>query len=195
MKKNLASVLAAVLAGTMLMGMTAFAADSSTTTNTASTDIVKDASAIYTNADVAAGKTMFAVPSASTKVGTATVDGTRITVNYSEVTIPQAVTTAVSAPVKEAATTELNNYVNANLEGGQVVLTTKLRLYKAGQSINSGFGTMNATFGVGNKYDGRTAVVFQIHQDGSITKTEVVVENGKVKLPVTDLGTFSVVIK
>ncbi len=195
MKKNFASVLAAVLTGTMLMGMTVCAADSSTTTNTASTDIVKDASAIYTNSEVAAGKTMFAVPSASTKVGTATVSGTRITVNYSEVTIPQAVTTAVSAPAKEAATTALNDYVNANLEGGQVVLTTKLRLYKAGQSINSGFGTMNATFGVGNKYDGRTAVVFQIHQDGSISKTEVVVANGKVQLPVTDLGTFSVVIK
>ncbi|MCR4904215.1 MAG: hypothetical protein K6A23_15260 [Butyrivibrio sp.] len=189
MKRNFTSVLAAALVGAMVIGSTVFAADSSSTSNTDSTAIT------YSNPTVAAGNTIYAVPSSSKKEGTATVGSTRITVNYSEVTVPGTVETAVVAPVKEEATKVLNDYVNANLNGGTVVLKTKLRLYKAGKSINSDFGVIKQAFGVGNKYDGRTATVYQIHQDGTITATDVVVTNGKVNVSLTDLGTFSIVIR
>ena len=187
MKRKFSSVIAAILVGSMLIGTTVFAADSSTTTNTESTSIVE-------TPEAKAGNTIYAVPTAK-KEGTATVGGTRITVNYSEVTVPGAIETAVVAPAKEEATKVLDDFVNANLNGGTVVLRTKLRLYKAGKSLNTGFGVIKQAFGVGNKYDGRTATVFQIHQDGSITTTDVVVVNGKVNISLTDLGTFSIVIR
>ena len=187
MKRKISSIFAAVLVGSMIVGSTVFAADSSTTTNTDSTSIVE-------SREVREGTTMYAVPTGRNE-GTATVGTTRITVNYSEVTIPDAIETAVVAPPKEEATKVLDDYVNANLSGATKVLTTKLRLYKAGKSINSGFGVIKHAFGVGNKYDGRTAVVFQIHQDGSITTTEAPVVNGKVHISLTDLGTFSIAIK
>jgi hypothetical protein len=187
MKRKISTVIAAVLVGSMIVGSTVFAADSSTTTNTDSTSIVE-------SNEIKEGITIYAVPSGKNE-GTATVGGTRVTVNYSEVTIPGAIETAVVAPANEEATKVLDDYVNANLGGGTIVFKTKLRLYKAGKSINSDFGVLNQSFGVGNKYDGRTAVIFQIHQDGSITTTEVPVVNGKVNIALTDLGTFAIAIK
>jgi hypothetical protein len=187
MKRKVTSIIAAVLVGSMIVGSTVFAADSSTTTNTDSTSIVA-------SQEVKEGKTMFAVPTAKNE-GTATVDGTKITVNYGEVSLPCAIETAVTAPVKEEATKVLEDYVASKFSGATVALRTKLRLYKAGKSVNSGFGVLKQAFGVGNKYDGRTAVVTQIHQDGTITETEVVVTNGKVNVSFTDLGTIFVVIK
>lgn len=187
MKRKISSIIAAVLVGSMVVGSTVFAADSSTTTNTESTSIVE-------TAEAKAGNTIYAVPTGKNE-GTATVGGIRITANYSEVTIPGSIETAVVAPVKEEATKVLDDYVNANLNGGTIALKTKLRLYKAGKSINTDFGVLKQAFGVGNKYDGRTATVYQIHQDGTITSTDVVVTNGKVNIAVTDLGTFYIVIR
>ncbi len=185
MKRKISSAIAAVLVGSMVIGSTVFAADSSTTTNTAATSIVE-------STEAKAGTTIYAVPTAKNE-GTATVEGTRVTVNYSEVTVPGTIETVVAAPAKEEATKVLEEYVAAN-STGRVVVKAKIRLYKAGKSLNSDFGVLKESVGVGNKYDGKTATVFQIHQDGSITATEVVVENGKVNFTVTDLGTFMIVI-
>ncbi|MBR1671140.1 MAG: hypothetical protein IJ695_10635 [Butyrivibrio sp.] len=186
MKRKISSILAAVLVGSMIVGTTAFAADSSTTSNTESTSIVE-------TTEARAGNTIYAVPTGKNE-GTATVGGTRITANYSEVTVPGSIETAVVAPANEAATKVLDDYVKANINDGILVLKTKLRLYKAGQAINTGFGVLKQSFGVGNKYDGRTAIVYQIHQNGSITSTSAVVTNGKINISVTDLGTFYIVI-
>ena len=187
MKRKISSIIAAALVGSMVFGSTVFAADSSTTTNTESTSIVE-------SEEVKSGATMYAVPTGKNE-GTATVAGTRVTVNYGEVTVPGSIETAVVAPAQEEATKVLDDYVNSQSGGGTVILKIKLRLYEAGKSINSGFGVIKQSIGVGNKYDGRTAIVYQIHQDGTITATEVVVVNGKVNIALTDLGTFAIVIK
>ena len=194
MKRKISSIIAAVLVGSMVIGSTVFAADSSTTTNTDSSSVVEESASVLESAEVKSGATMYAVPTSKNE-GTATVAGTRVTVNYSEVTVPGSIETAVVAPAKEEATKVLDDYVKATFGDGIVVFRAKLRLYKAGKSINSGFGVLKESFGVGNKYDGRTATVIQHHQDGSITTTDVVVVNGKVNIAVTDLGTFAIVIR
>ncbi len=189
MKRNITSVIAAVLVGSMIISSTVFAADSSTTSNTDSSKIT---SPVETQA-AKEGKTMYAVPS-SNKVGTATVGTTRVTVDYNECTVPNSIETAVVAPANLEATQVLEEYVAPKLNGKKIVCRAKLRLYKAGVSLNDGFGTLTETFGVGNAYDGQTAEVYQIHADGSITVTSVPVVNGKVTIKVTDLGTFFVVL-
>ena len=189
MKRNITSVIAAVLVGSMIISSTVFAADSSTTSNT-------DSSKITTPVETQAakeGKTMYAVPNGK-NVGTATVGTTRLTVDYNECTIPNAIETAVPAPADLEATKVLEEYVAERLNGKKMVCKTKLRLYKAGVSINDGFGTLTETFGVGNAYDGQTAEVYHHHLDGSITVMSIPVVNGKVTIKLTDLGTFIVVL-
>ena len=44
------------------------------------------------------------------------------------------------------------------------------------------------------KYNGKTATIYQIHKDGSITTTSAVVTGGKVDVSVMDMGTFYVVL-
>ena len=160
----------------MTFGMSVCAAPSSTTTNTAVSSIV--------------------VQKDNSGTATATVGSVKISASYNEVSVPNAVGTAVSAPAKEAATTVLTDYVKAQLATtpGTVVGTFKLRLYKAGVALTKDFGTMPVSFGVGNKYDGKTATVYQIHADGTITATVVTVAKGKVSLPITEMGSFAVVI-
>ena len=195
MKRNITSVIAAVLVGSMIISSTVFAADSSTTSNTDSSTVVKSpevTSPVDTQA-AKEGRTMYAVPNGK-KVGTATVGNTRVTVDYNECTVPDAIETAVPAPENLEATKVLEEYVAPKLNGKKIVCKTKLRLYKAGVSINDGFGTLEESIGVGNAYDGQIAEVYQIHQDGTITVISVPVVNGKVTFKVTDLGTFIVVI-
>ena len=176
MKRRLSVLVAGVLAASMTFGMSVCAAPSSTTTNTAVSSIV--------------------VQKDNSGTATATVGSVKISASYNEVSVPNAVGTAVSAPAKEAATTVLTDYVKAQLATtpGTVVGTFKLRLYKAGVALTDNFGTMPVSFGVGNKYDGKTATVYQIHKDGTITATVVTVAKGKVSLPVTEMGSFTVVI-
>jgi hypothetical protein len=176
MKKRLTVLVAGALAAAMTFGMTVCAATSSTTTNTAVSSIV--------------------ISKDSTGVATATVGSVKIAADYNNVTVPNAVGTAVSAPAKEAATSALTDYVKAQLATvpGTIVGTYKLRLYKAGVALTKDFGTMPVSFGVGNKYDGKTATVYQIHADGTITATVVTVVKGKVSLPITEMGSFAVVI-
>ena len=176
MKKRLTVLVAGALAAAMTFGMTVCAATRSTTPNPAVSRIV--------------------ISKDSTGVATATVGSVKIAADYNNVTVPNAVGTAVSAPAKEAATSVLTDYVNAQLATvpGTIVGTYKLRLYKAGVALTKDFGTMPVSFGVGNKYDGKTATVYQIHADGTITATVVTVVKGKVSLPITEMGSFAVVI-
>lgn len=184
MKRKISSVLAAVLVGSMIIGTTVFAADSSTTTNTQTTSLLEQDA-------VKAGETLYAAPNGKNQ-GVATCDGKRVTVDYSGVTTPGAVETLVKLPENEEATKVLRDYVNANLNGATVVFGGKFRVYKAGVSLTSGFGSAKQAVGVGNQYDGRTAVVTMINQDGTITTLEVPVVNGKVNFEIT--GPVSVMI-
>ena len=94
MKRKISAAIVAALVGSMLVGSTVFAA-SPNTTNTSSTSIVA-------SQEAREGRTIYAVPTAQNE-GTATVEGTRITVNYSEVTVPGSIETAVAAPTAVAA--------------------------------------------------------------------------------------------
>ena len=67
-------------------------------------------------------------------------------------------------------------------------------MYRKGVSIWDGFGTFKFSVGVGTKYNGKTATIYQIHKDGSITTTSAVVTGGKVDVSVMDMGTFYVVL-
>ncbi len=190
MKRKISSIIAAVLVGSMIVGSTVFAADSSSTTNT-------EPESILQSTEVREGRTMYAAPAAN-GVGTATVEGTRLTADYNGVTQPGAVETAVPATekVNKAAADDLASFVGANASGGIRPLKHPIwiRLYKAGVSLNSGFGVLKQSFGVGNQYDGRTATVFQRHPDGTKTATDVVIVNGKINIEITETGLFDYVI-
>ena len=192
MKRKITSAIAAILVGSMIIGTTVFAADSSTTTNTESSTITEAVAPALTQ-EAKAGKTMYAVPNGKGE-GTATVGTTKLTVNYNQCTLPGAIETGVVAPANSGATQALESYVAANFTGKKIVSRAWLRLYKAGVSVKDGFGTLTESFGVGNAYDGQTATVVQHHADGTITTTEVPVVNGKVTVSVTDLGTFFILL-
>ena len=194
MKRKITSVIAAVLVGSMIIGSTAFAADSSTTSNTESSSVT-DTTVVapLETQEVKEGRTMFAVPNAKGE-GVASVGSTRLTVSYSQCTLPGAIETAVAAPANEGATQALEAFAASNFPGRKIAVKAKLRLYKAGQSVRNGFGTVKESFGVGNGYDGQNAEVVQFHDDGTITTTTVPVVNGKVSIDLTDMGTFFVIL-
>jgi hypothetical protein len=192
MNRKLSLLIAGVLATTMLFGTTVFAASSSTTTNTSSSSVTESAPSSYI------------VP----KNGTAAVaNSVRVTSDYSQVT-DKAVIATVTAPATtqsaktatgtsayDPAAAAVSSYVAAAAPNASKVFGPyKLRMYKAGQSIWSGFGTFNANFGIGNAYDGKTVTVYQLHKDGSVSATTATVAKGKVNLPITEMGTFVMVL-
>jgi len=139
------------------------------------------------------------VPRNSTgAVSVVTANGTsvRIVGDYSSVSDYRAIATAVS-PLsgKDSITDALRNYVSANDNSGYLVGPFKIRMYIAGNAIWSGFGTFSQSFGVGNGYEGRTAIVYQIHRDGTVTATTTTVIGGQVHVTVNEMGSFMVVIK
>ena len=63
-----------------------------------------------------------------------------------------------------------------------------------GTQVHDGFGTLVLRFPVGEAYNGQQATVWHLHQDGSITNTQVEVVDGAVTVSVKDLSTFAVTI-
>ena len=119
----------------------------------------------------------------------------RITSTYSGVTDGRAVSTAISPkPGTDSLSDTLMSYVNAVSGGKTVIGPFKLRMYVAGVSIWSGFGTFTSTYGVGNGYEGRSVTIYQIHQDGSVTAASSVVSGGKVSVTMDDMGSFAIVV-
>lgn len=126
----------------------------------------------------------------ATIVGNASTGGAiRIYADYSSVTNGRAVSTAVVAR-NDKATSSLKNYIRDKYGAVSSFGPFKLRMYDAGVAIWDGFGTFTASFGIGNQFDGREVIVFQIHKDGSISERRVTVAQGKVSVSVTDMGTF-----
>lgn len=64
-----------------------------------------------------------------------------------------------------------------------------------GATVHDNFGTLTVTIPVDPSYNGRTAVVYHRHQDGSITSQRIVVQNGQVSFTVSDLSTFAIGIE
>ena len=119
----------------------------------------------------------------------------RITSTYCGVTDGRAVSTAISPkPGTDSLSDTLMSYVNS-VSGGKTVLGPfKLRMYVAGVSVWSGFGTFTSTYGVGNGYEGRNVTIYQIHKDGSVTAASAVVSGGKVSVTMDDMGSFAIVV-
>jgi hypothetical protein len=183
MNRKLSVVIAAVLATTMIFGSSVFAASSSTTTNTSSSSVTESVPSSYI------------VPKNGVSAAVAT--GVRVTSDYAQVPDKAMVATIVSSTGKntDGAAKAISAYVatvapNANKVFGPY----KLRMYKAGKSINTGFGTFYAHFGIGNAYEGKTVTVYQTHADGTVTSTTATVTKGKVSIPVTEMGTFVLVL-
>ncbi len=119
----------------------------------------------------------------------------RITSTYSGVTDGRAVSTAISPkPGMDSLSDTLMSYVNAVSGGKTVIGPFKLRMYVAGVSIWSGFGTFTSTYGVGNGYEGRSVTIYQIHKDGSVTAASSIVSGGKVSVTMDDMGSFAIVV-
>ena len=193
MKKSarIAGVICLVMS--MSLGNVALAAPSSTTRNTEtrvvtqtvyvkSQDVYSPNNIVITREKASGG--------IATIVGNASTGGAiRIYADYSSVTNGRAVSTAVVAR-NDKATSSLKNYIRDKYGAVSSFGPFKLRMYDAGVAIWDGFGTFTASFGIGNQFDGREVIVFQIHKDGSISERRVTVAQGKVSVSVTDMGTF-----
>lgn len=60
-----------------------------------------------------------------------------------------------------------------------------------GKPVHEGFGTIEVTFPVDEKYNGHWITVWHRHTDGTITSDKVVAKDGKVTVAITDLSTFA----
>lgn len=186
MNRKFTAALAAVLTATMVFGTTVMAAPSP---SVKTTEVTASENAAPANAAPAAEANAYIPRGGSYQE----VAGVRFSSDYSETTDNKVIATSYKASEKDAATKALTDYVAAaSTSTGKTFGPYKLRMYKAGKSIWDGFGTFKYTVGVGNKYDGQTATVYQIHKDGSVTATQVVVSHGKVNIAVQDMGTFMI---
>ena len=183
--KRVRLAVAVVLTAAMLAGGTVMAAGSPSSTTTAVTASTSSASTETTAA------TENWIPRAH---GYQAVKQVRFTSDYSD-TEKGTLATAYAASTKEEATTVLQDYVDKNAAATATKFGPyKIRMYRKGVSIWDGFGTFTFNIGVGSKYDGKTATVYQIHKDGTVTTTTVTVTGGKVTVSTKDMGTFYVVL-
>ncbi len=130
------------------------------------------------------------------KVTVNTVNG-KVTVSsdYSAVTDKDSVVT-VTASKDDNAVKVLSDYV-ALVEPNavKVVGPIKVQMFKAGKAVVNNFGTFTMTFNVGTTYNGRTAVAYQIHNDGSVSNVPAIVAGGKVTVALTDMGSIVIAIQ
>ncbi len=186
MKRKFTAVAAGVLAASMMFGTTAFANSPSTKTTT----VVPVASQQTAETSESASKEPDYIPRS---VGYQNVSGTRFESDYSAVTDNTVVATAAKAQPSAAVTKALDDYIATTEDAGKTVFGTyKVQMYKAGKSTWDGFGTFNLNITVGNKYDGKTAVVYLYHKDGTVIKMQIPVTKGRLVIPMTDMGTIKI---
>jgi hypothetical protein len=125
-------------------------------------------------------------------VNTANGQNVRLSADYSGVSGGGLATAVSPAPGKDSITDALTAYVNG--VGGTKIGPFKIRFYRKGQAIWTGFGTLTQTFGIGNGYDGHTVTIFQIHQNRQISQTSTRVSGGRVSVSITEMGSFYLVV-
>lgn len=184
-KKRLTGIVAGVLAATMVFGTMIFAAGA-TSPSTHNTMSPTTKTVSTTSTTTAPKPANYIVPKTN---GFAAVAGARVTSDYTEVTIPNAIATAVNT--NDAYTQALAAALPA--DATKVIKPIKVRMYVKGVSIWDGFGTFTFSIGVGNQYDGQTVTVYSIDKTGAITTFEAVVEDGKIDIWTTEAATFAVV--
>ncbi len=189
MKRKFTAAAAGVLAASMMFGATAFAANSPSTKTTTVTTTTTTTTQQSTESSVETKEPDY-IPRS---VGYQNVSGTRFESDYSGVTDNTVLATAAKAQPNAAVTKALDDYIATTEDAGKTVFGTyKVQMYKAGKSTWDGFGTFNLNITVGNKYDGKTAVVYLYHKDGTVTKMQIAVTKGRLVIPMTDMGTIKV---
>lgn len=115
--------------------------------------------------------------------------------NYSAVTDKEALV-SVTAAKKDKAAEALSDYVKqAAPAAAKIVGPVKLQMFKAGKPMWDNFGTFTVTFSVDKSYNDKTASVYQIHKDGTVTKTDVKVADGKIPVALQEMGSVAIAIQ
>lgn len=118
-----------------------------------------------------------------------------VTPDYSAVT-DKDVIVSVSAPKKDQAGQALVDYVKLDAANASKILgPVKFQMFKSGKSVWDGFGSFTAKISVDKAYNGKSALVYQIHKDGSVTKTEATVAQGAVAVTLNDMGSVVIAIQ
>ena len=118
-----------------------------------------------------------------------------VTPDYSAVT-DKDVIVSVSAPKKDQAGQVLVDYVKLDAAGASKILgPVKFQMFKSGKAVWDGFGSFTAKISVDKAYNGKTASVYQIHKDGSVTKTDATVAQGVVAVTLNDMGSVVIAIQ
>ena len=179
MKKKFVSAVAAILAITLIAGTTVFAAkaESPKPSNTP-VAVENDSKPILPQERV--------IPRGP---GYMEADEVRATSDYKTVSEPQMIATIYKNPKNDPFCKILNEFA-AGLQGVQKLGAYKIRMYNGAHAIWDGFGTFNVNLGIGNKYDGKTATIYFIGKDGQIKTLTAVVAQGKIVLPMTEMGSF-----
>lgn len=115
--------------------------------------------------------------------------------DYSAVTDKEALV-SVTAAKKDKAVETLSDYVKqAAPAATKVIGPVKLQMFKAGKPVWDNFGTFTVTFSVDKSFNGKTASVYQIHKDGTVTKTDVKVADGKIPVALQEMGSVAIAIQ
>lgn len=118
-----------------------------------------------------------------------------VTPDYSAVT-DKDVIVSVSAPKKDQASQALVDYVKLDAANASKILgPVKFQMFKSGKSVWDGFGSFTAKISVDKAYNGKSASVYQIHKDGSVTKTEATVAQGAIAVTLNDMGSVVIAIQ
>ncbi len=118
-----------------------------------------------------------------------------VTPDYSAVT-DKDVIVSVSAPKKDQAGQVLVDYVKLDAANASKILgPVKFQMFKSGKTVWDGFGSFTAKISVDKAYNGKTASVYQIHKDGSVTKTDATVAQGVVTVTLNDMGSVVIAIQ
>lgn len=177
MKKKLISAVAAILALTLVVGTTVFAAKSPDTGNTP-VATQSDSKPVLPQEKV--------IPRGP---GYMEAGEVRATSDYKTVSEPQMIATIYKNPKNDPFCAILNQF-GAGLTGVTKLGAYKIRMYNGANAIWDGFGTFNVNIGVGNKYDGKTATIYFIGKDGQVKTLTAVVAQGKITLPMTEMGSI-----
>ena len=180
MRKKLISIVAAVLALTMLVGLCAFAA-ASPTTSTAGAGAGSD--------DNGGGIVVATANVIPRGPGYMEAGEVRATSTYAEVTDDNMIATIYKNPANDPYTDVLKEQAKS-LTGKFVLGPYKLRMYKAGQAIWSGFGKFVVNLGIGNGYDGLTATIYVCNKDGQVSTQTATVQAGKIVVSMEEMGSL-----
>lgn len=191
--RKLTKFAAGVMAMTLAAGMVVSAASSSTTKNTStssssssssSTTVASEPYIVYRDSTTSTSRQAVVKLDRNSYV--------RVSSNYSQVTNKDALATAIKPD--KATADAMQAYLSQTAAGKTVIGPIKVQMYDHGKAITEGFGTFTSIIGIGAKYNGQTVTAVVRHQDGTVEELELTVQNGRVSIPMTKVGTIAIVL-